>query len=83
MIGRSGERWLRISVLVARHDDDDDTITTIIEHTKVRLSSLTRKFICCYIFKVVIWRKKESMKAELTVLAGQKETKYNNRFDLV
>ena len=24
MIGRSGERWSRISVLAARHDDDDD-----------------------------------------------------------
>ena len=24
MIGRSGERWSEISVLVARHDDDDD-----------------------------------------------------------
>ena len=23
MIGRSGERWSGISVLVARHDDDD------------------------------------------------------------
>ena len=23
-IGRSGEMWLAISVLVARHDDDDD-----------------------------------------------------------
>ena len=26
MIGRSGERWSRISVLAARHDDDDDMI---------------------------------------------------------
>ena len=26
MIGRSGERWSRISVLAARHDDDDDYI---------------------------------------------------------
>ena len=25
MIGRSGERWSRISVLTARHDDDDDS----------------------------------------------------------
>ena len=24
MIGRSGERWSRISVLAARRDDDDD-----------------------------------------------------------
>ena len=24
MIERSGERWSEISVLVARHDDDDD-----------------------------------------------------------
>ena len=24
MIGRSGERWSGISVLAARHDDDDD-----------------------------------------------------------
>ena len=24
MIGRSGERWSRISVLAARHDDGDD-----------------------------------------------------------
>ena len=26
MIGRSGERWSEISVLAARHDDDDDDI---------------------------------------------------------
>ena len=26
MIGRSGERWSRISVLAARHDNDDDDI---------------------------------------------------------
>ena len=27
MIGRSGERWSGISVLAARHDDDDDVET--------------------------------------------------------
>ena len=30
MIGRSGERGSGISVLVARHDDDDDDIFSII-----------------------------------------------------
>ena len=28
MVGRSGERWSRISVLAARHDDDDDILLT-------------------------------------------------------
>ena len=28
MIGRSGERWSRISVLAARHDDDDEELGT-------------------------------------------------------
>ena len=31
MIGRSGERGLGISVLAARHDDDDDTIQHFLE----------------------------------------------------
>ena len=29
MIGRSGERWSGISVLAARHDDDDDVSACI------------------------------------------------------
>ena len=43
-------------------------------HIKLSLSSLTQKFIYYYTFKVVIRRKKESMKTELPMLAGQRET---------
>ena len=32
MIGRSGERWSGISVLAARHDDDDDIYIHIYIH---------------------------------------------------
>ncbi len=28
MIGRSGERWSRISVLAARHDDDENDLVS-------------------------------------------------------
>ena len=35
MIGRSGERWSRISVLAAQHDDDDDDDKPIWNNAKL------------------------------------------------
>ena len=44
------------------------------KHTKLCLCSLTQKFICYFTFKVVIGRKKQSMKTESPTLVGQRKT---------
>ena len=46
MIGRRGERGSLISVLAARHEDDDDYIYIYITVISVTLSSLPGKFKC-------------------------------------
>ena len=43
------------------------------EHTKLCLTSLTQKFIGYYLFKVVVRRKKQSIKTESPALAGQRQ----------
>ena len=41
MIGRSGERWSGISVLAARHDDDDS-----ISH--IRIMGMLHMYLYCF-----------------------------------
>ena len=47
MIGRGGERGSGISVLVARHDDDDDYIWGPYFFSKI----LAKKYLPCFIWK--------------------------------
>ena len=48
MIGRSGERWSRISVLAARHDDDDECDSIINWITILVLSFFLSFFLSCF-----------------------------------
>ena len=45
MIGRSGERWSRISMLAARHDDNDD-IQTKLQVNKIITNRQYMVIIC-------------------------------------
>ena len=57
MIGRSGERWSGISVLAARHDDDDDDIKLFIRP----LSKETKEIdLNKLVYKKSIWKLKFS-----------------------
>ncbi len=47
MIGRIGERWSGISVLAARHDDDDDDLMNA---SPIKISSLIKWLVVLLLY---------------------------------
>ena len=54
-------------------------VENVDEYMKLCLISLIQKLIRYYTFQAAAGRRKENMKTELTALAGQRETKCNER----